>query len=263
MYNVSFPNLNLFFNLNPIAFSFGSINIHWYGIFIASAILLGLFLAGFRNGKYGITFEDVEEFVLWALPVSIIGARLYYVAFSWDMYKDDLYSILKIWNGGLAIYGGIIGAILTAFVYCKIRKIKMLDLLDYVIPFLALGQAIGRWGNFFNMEAYGIETNSFFRMEILQKSGEYISVHPTFLYEFFGLIVIFILLMVIKRKFSGEITAFYFLFYGVLRTGIEYLRADSLMIGDIKVSMLLSIVLAVLSIVFIVACRVRKKAAEK
>lgn len=260
MYNVSFPNLNLFFNLNPIAFSFGSINIHWYGIFIASAILLGLFLAGFRNGKYGITFEDVEEFVLWALPVSIIGARLYYVAFSWDMYKDDLYSILKIWNGGLAIYGGIIGAILTAFVYCKIRKIKMLDLLDYVIPFLALGQAIGRWGNFFNMEAYGIETNSFFRMEILQKSGEYISVHPTFLYEFFGLIVIFILLMVIKRKFSGEITAFYFLFYGVLRTGIEYLRADSLMIGDIKVSMLLSIVLAVLSIVFIVACRVRKKA---
>lgn len=263
MYNVSFPNLNLFFNLNPIAFSFGSINIHWYGIFIASAILLGLFLAGFRNGKYGITFEDVEEFVLWALPVSIIGARLYYVAFSWDMYKDDLYSILKIWNGGLAIYGGIIGAILTAFVYCKIRKIKMLDLLDYVIPFLALGQAIGRWGNFFNMEAYGIETNSFFRMEILQKSGEYISVHPTFLYEFFGLIVIFILLMVIKRKFSGEITAFYFLFYGVLRTGIEYLRADSLMTGDIKVSMLLSIVLAVLSIVFIVACRVRKKAVEK
>lgn len=252
MYNVSFPNLNLFFYINPIAFSIGQINIYWYGILIALAVLLGLVLAGLRNGKFGIIYNDVEEFVLWALPMSVIGARAYYVAFSWELYKDNPLSVFQIWNGGLAIYGGIIGAILTAIVFCKVKKINLLDLLDYAVPFLALGQAIGRWGNFFNMEAYGAETNSFFRMELLQKSGEYISVHPTFLYESVGLIIIFALLMLIKRKFAGQVVAEYFLLYGLLRSWIEWLRADSLMIVNLKVSMLLSIILAVSSIGFII-----------
>lgn len=263
MYNVSFPNLNLFFNINPIAFSFGTINIYWYGILIAFAVILGLTLAKFKNGKYGIYFEDVEEFVLWALPISIVFARLYYVIFSWDVYKDDLISILKVWNGGLAIYGGIIGALITAIIYCKVKKIKIFDLLDYTIPLLALGQAIGRWGNFFNREAYGVEANSFFRMELLQRSGEYISVHPTFLYEFCGLVIIFVVLNLVKRKFDGEVTALYFLLYGILRSGIEWLRADSLLIGDIKVSMVLSIIFAVFALIFIIVKNVRKREVQK
>jgi len=263
MYNVSFPNLNLYFNINPIAFSFGPINIYWYGILIASAVVLGLIFAKIRDGKFGIAFDDVEEFVLWAIPVGIIGARLYYVAFSWDLYKNDLLSIFKIWNGGLAIYGGIIGAVLTAVVFCKVKQIKILDLLDYVVPFLALGQAIGRWGNFFNREAYGAETDSFFRMEILQSTGEYISVHPTFLYESIGLLIIFTLLMLIRRKFSGQVIAEYFFLYGILRTAIEWLRVDSLMIGNIKISMILSIVLLVAASIFIIYNIFRKKDVEK
>jgi len=252
MYNVSFPNLNLYFNINPIAFSFGNINIYWYGILIATAVILGLGLAKLRDKKFGISFDDVEEFVLWTIPVSIIGARLYYVAFSWDLYKDDLLSIFKIWNGGLAIYGGIIGAVLTAIVFCKIKRINLLDLLDYSVPFLALGQAIGRWGNFFNREAYGTKTDSFFRMEVLLNNGEYISVHPTFLYESIGLLFIFALLMLIKRNFSGQVISEYFLLYGILRTGIEWLRADSLMIGNFKVSLILSVILVIFSSVFLI-----------
>lgn len=262
MYNIAFPELNLFFNINPIAFSIGNINIYWYGILIAFSILLGLGLAKLRDGKYGTRFDDVEEFILWALPVGVICARLYYVIFSWDSYKDNPISIIEIWNGGLAIYGGIIGAVFTAIVFCKIKKISFFDLTDYIVPFLALGQAIGRWGNFINREAYGALTDNVFRMEILQKSGEYISVHPTFLYESVGLIIIFLVLMLAKRKFSGQNIATYFLLYGALRTGIEWLRTDSLMIGNFKISMLLSILLAIGAILFIIYNLFRKKESE-
>lgn len=244
MYNIGFPGLGWHFNISPIAFSIGEITVYWYGIIIASAILIGLIIAKLLDGQYGVSYDNVEEFVLWAIPVSVICARIYYVAFSWNSYKYDLLSVFKIWEGGIAIYGAIIGAVITAIVYCKIKKIKLFDLLDYCVPMLALGQAIGRWGNFVNREAYGSETNSFFRMELLQKSGEYISVHPTFLYESLGLLLVFILLMLWKRKFSGEETAIYFLLYGILRAGIEWLRADSLMFYGVKVSMVLSIVLS-------------------
>lgn len=252
MYNIAFPELNLFFNINPIAFSIGNINIYWYGILIAFSILLGLGLAKLSDGKFGIRFEDVEEFILLALPIGIICARLYYVAFSWESYKNNLFSIIEVWNGGLAIYGGIIGAIITAIVFCKIRKISLLNLLDFVVPFLALGQAIGRWGNFINKEAYGVITNSFFRMELLQNNGEYISVHPTFLYESFGLLIIFVILILVKRKFAGQNVAVYFMLYGVLRACVESIRADSLMLGSFKVSMILSIVLCIISSIFII-----------
>lgn len=255
MYNVSFPNLNLYFNLNPIAFSFGSLNIYWYGVLIAFSIALGLFCLKLRDKKFGIFFDDAEEFVLWCIPIGILFARLYYVIFSWDIYRTNLWSIFEVWNGGIAIYGGIIGAIITCIVFCKIKKIKVFDLLDFVVPFLALGQAIGRWGNLFNREAYGSITDSFFRMEILKANGEYILVHPTFLYESFGLLVIFAILMLIKRKFSGQIIASYFLLYGALRTFIEYLRTDSLMIGTVKVSLVLSLVLMVSSIIFMILKR--------
>ena len=123
MYNIGFPNLGLYFNINPIAFSIGDINVYWYGIIIAVGIFLALLIAKLIDGKYGIKYETVEEFVLWALPVSIICARIYYVVFSWDSYKNDLSGVFRIWEGGLAIYGGIIGAIITAIIYCKAKNI--------------------------------------------------------------------------------------------------------------------------------------------
>lgn len=259
MYNIAFPSLGLYFNINPIAFSIGNIDVYWYGIIIATSVIVGLIIAKLLDGKYNIKYETVEEFVLWAIPVAIIFARLYYVGFSWNAYKDDLVSIFKIWNGGLAIYGGIVGAILTAFVYCNVKKIRIFDLTDYCIPLLALGQAIGRWGNFVNREAYGTYTNNFFRMELLQKSGEYISVHPTFLYESLGLLVIFIVLMIKNRKFSGEKTALYFFMYGILRAGVEWLRADSLMLFNVKVSFVLSCALSVVSLILLIIGYIRIK----
>ncbi|MBE5812667.1 MAG: prolipoprotein diacylglyceryl transferase [Clostridiales bacterium] len=240
MYNIAFPNFNIYLNINKIAFSIGDIHIYWYGIIIACAVLICLFLACKNNNKYGIKYSDIENCMLIALPLAILGARLYYVAFSWDYYKNNLSEIIKIWNGGLAIYGGILTAILVIWIYSKKKKIKVLSFLDFLAPIVPLGQAIGRWGNFVNREAYGSVTNSLFRMEILLNSGEYISVHPTFLYESLGLLVIFFFLYFTKRKYEGQKLAWYFILYGVLRFGIEYLRADSLYWGGIKISMLVS-----------------------
>lgn len=251
MYNIAFPELNLYFNINKVAFNILGKDIYWYGIIIALAIILCFFLVKKDNGKYGIKYDDIEEFVFITIPFAIIGARLYYVLFSFDDYKNNLIDIIKIWHGGLAIYGGIIAAVVSAVVYCKVKRIKLFDLLDSCAAYLALGQAIGRWGNFVNREAYGAVTDSFFRMKILDEYGKYISVHPTFLYESVGLIIIFIVLKFIKRKYSGEITLIYFAGYGLLRFFVEYLRADSLMIGDIKVSMLLSGILFLISAIIL------------
>lgn len=240
MYNIAFPNFNIYLNINKIAFSIGNIHIHWYGIIIAFAVLLCLFLAHKNNNKHGIKYLDIENCMIIALPLAIIGARLYYVAFSWDYYKNNLSEIIKIWNGGLAIYGGILTALLVIWIYCKKKKINVLSFLDFLAPLVALGQAIGRWGNFVNREAYGSITNSLFRMEILLNNGEYISVHPAFLYESIGLLSIFFLLYFTKRKYEGQKLAWYFILYGVLRFGIEYLRIDSLYLGGLKISMLVS-----------------------
>jgi len=258
VYNIAFPEFNLYFNINKVAFNVFGRNIYWYGIIIALGIAICFALAKKDDGRYGIKYITIENFALIAIPFSIVGARLYYVFFSFEEYRNNLVDIIKIWNGGLAIYGGIIAAIITAIIYAKITKVKLLDILDYCAPFLAIGQAIGRWGNFVNREAYGAVTNSFFRMEILNEYGEYISVHPTFLYESLGLIIIFIILRKLKRKFSGEITLVYFAGYGFLRFFVEYLRTDSLMIGNIKVSMLLSGILFVSSVVILRIKRTNK-----
>lgn len=240
-YNIAFPNFNIYLNINKIAFSIGSINIHWYGIIIATAILLCLFLAYKNDGKYGIKYSDIENSMIIALPLSIIGARLYYVIFSWNYYKSNLSEIVKVWNGGLAIYGGILTAILVVFIYCRNKKINVLSFLDFLAPLVTLGQAIGRWGNFVNREAYGAATDSLFKMEILLSNGKYILVHPTFLYESIGLLAIFFFLYFTKRKYVGQKVSEYFILYGILRMGIEYLRVDSLYVGSVKVSMLVSL----------------------
>ena len=260
-YNIAFPNLNLFFNINPIAFSLGKVNVYWYGILITFAIVLGLILARRRDGKYGIRYENIEDFVIWAIPISVIFARLYYVIFSWNSYKDDFSSVFKIWNGGLAIYGGIIGAVLTAIIYCKVKKIKLLDVLDYAVPFLALGQAIGRWGNFFNQEAYGSATTLEFLNKIIPfdfivegMNIDGIYYHPTFLYESLWCLLGFIILLFVRRmKYTqiGQITGFYLIWYGIGRFFIEILRTDSLMFGNIKAAQVISILMILLGFLII------------
>ena len=241
---VSFPMLNLTLNIDNIAFSLFGIDIYWYAVFIVSAVIIAMFILKKRDGLYEIKYDDILDLSIFVIPISIIFARIYYVLFNLDDYIHDPIGILEIRTGGLAIYGGIIGGIITCIIFCRYRNIKILDLLDLIAPTLALGQAIGRWGNFVNIEAYGTETTLPWRMGIYE-FGEYIEVHPTFLYESIATFILFIILIRIKekRKFSGQVTWIYFIGYGFARMIIEGLRTDSLMIGKIRVSQILSFVL--------------------
>lgn len=242
MKDIVFPGINLNLKLNSVAINIFGISIYWYAIFIVGAILIGLLLCKKDDGKYNIKFDDILTMILIVVPISILCARMYYVIFRLDYYKNNILEILNIRDGGLAIYGGIIGGAVTIFVYSRFKKINFLDLLDYIVPYLALGQAIGRWGNFFNQEAYGIETNSIFRMGIIEQ-GKYIEVHPTFLYESICNLAIFIILYLMrnKRKYKGQLTYIYLTLYGFARCFIEGIRIDSLMFGKCRVSQLLSI----------------------
>ena len=263
VYPISFPNLDLTFNINPIAISIFGINIYWYGIIIVSGILLGLYLAKKDDGLHGIKYSDVIDFVTIAVFVGILFARGYYVLFKLDYYISHPDEVIKIWNGGLAIYGGIIGGVLTCIFFCRKRKIKFLNMADYIVPFLALGQSIGRWGNFATPEAYGSLTESFLKMRIYNETTlEFISVHPTFLYESLLDFIIFIILMKTRknRKFEGQLVYLYFIIYGTGRAIIEGLRTDSLMLCGFRVSQFLSLFLAILSsVMYIFAEKCRRK----
>ena len=243
---INFEDLGLSFKVNRIAIDLWGIKIYWYGIFIVIGFVLALILCKKDDGKYNIKFDDILLLTIIALPIILICARLYYVIFNFSTYIIKPTEILNLRNGGLAIYGGIIGAIGTIAVYCKLKKINLLDTLDYLAPFLSLGQAIGRWGNFFNIEAHGTETSSILRMGIVE-NGHYIQVHPTFLYESVCTFIIFIILYKgrNKRKYSGQIMLAYFFMYGIVRSIIEGLRTDSLMLGSFRVSQVLSIVLSI------------------
>ena len=259
MNKINFEGLGLNLEINRVAFEIGSIKIYWYAIFIISSIAIALLFCKKDDGKYNIKFEQILELALFMLPISIICARLYFVIFKVDYYMQNPTEIFNIRSGGLAIYGGIIGAISTIAVYCKIKKIKILDVLDYIAPYLALGQAIGRWGNFFNGEAHGTATNSIFRMGIIE-NGKYIQVHPTFLYESICTLIIFIILFTKrnKRAYLGEISYIYFCLYGIARAIIEGLRTDSLMLGNIRISQILSIILSIIFGSILIYKKVRK-----
>lgn len=237
MREVVFPLLNLKLNINPIMFNMFGINVYWYAFLIVFSIILGIIICKKNEGKFGIKFDNILDLLIYVLPVSIICARLYYVIFSINLYWQNPLAIFNIRDGGLAIYGGIIGAVITILIYCKKKKISALDVLDYVVPCLALGQCIGRWGNFFNVEAHGEITKSIFRMGIIE-NGSYIEVHPTFLYESIGTLIIFIVLMILqrKRKFKGQITYIYLVMYSFIRALIENLRTDSLLFMNFRVS---------------------------
>ena len=257
---IKFEGLGLKFELNKIAITFFGVEIYWYAIFIVIAFILGILLCKKDNGKYNIKFDDVLELLLFVIPISIISARLYFILFRLNYYIQNPSEILDIRNGGLAIYGGIIGAILTIVLFCKKKNINILDMCDYIAPYLPLGQAIGRWGNFFNGEAHGTETNSIFRMGIME-NGNYIQVHPTFLYESICTFIIFVILFTKKnnRKYTGQLTYLYFFLYGIVRAFIEGLRTDSLMLGNFRISQILSIILSMACGSILIYKRIKNK----
>jgi len=260
---ITFPNLGLDISINPVAFSIAGKNIYWYGIIITFGIALAMFLAWRNRKKQKIDWDTIVDFVLIVIPVGIICARLYYVIFKWEYYSQNIGEILQIWNGGLAIYGAVIGGILTAFVFCKKKKINFLELCDYCSPYLALCQSIGRWGNFVNQEAYGQITNSFLKMGIYdEKIQNYIYVQPTFLYESICTFIIFAVLIKINqnKKFSGQLFFIYMILYGIARAVIEGFRSDSLYFGSIRISQLLSVLFStIFAIIYLFTAKKDKK----
>lgn len=226
-------------NINPVAFSIFGLDVMWYGILIALGVLLALFFSNKLAESENLYKGVVSDLGIYAILLGVLGARLYYVAFNLDYYSQHPGEILAIRNGGLAIYGGIITGCIVIFVFSKIKKIKFLKLLDILAPSVALAQGIGRWGNFINQEAYGRETNLPWAIEI---NGVF--VHPTFLYESIIDICIFLFLyfyMYKRKKFDGQISALYMIFYGIGRFFVEGLRTDSLYLGMFRISQLVSI----------------------
>ena len=229
----------------PRSLDLGSLSIHFYGIIIACGLLLAVLYGCKRCKEFGFSADDLTDGVLWIVPFAILCARLYYCAFEWDSYKNNPISVLYIWNGGLAIYGGVIGAALGVILFGKIKKLKVGAVLDLVALGFLIGQAMGRWGNFFNREALGAATDSFMKMGLFNKytqSWEYY--HPTFLYESVWNVAGFVLLHYLskKRQYDGQIALGYAAWYGLGRTFIEGLRMDSLYWGDFRVSQLLAAV---------------------
>lgn len=236
-----------------IAFEIFGISVYWYGVLIVLAMILAIIWCKFHNGRYGIEFDTIVDLLIFVLPIGVLCARLYYVLFSLDYYMDNPSHIFNIKDGGLAIYGGLIGGIATIIIFCKIKKIKILDITDYIAPVVALAQSIGRWGNYINIEAYGYETNGPLKMEVIE-NGILKYVHPTFLYESIATFIIFVILSKIskKRQFSGEVTYLYIILYGLIRFFIEGLRTDSLMLLNFRISQILSLLLfIVFSIILI------------
>lgn len=238
---------------NPIALQIGSLTVRWYGVLIASALVIGLLIAAKRADHAGIARDDIYDFFIVMVPSIIVGARLWYVIFQWDYYSRFPGDIIKIWNGGLAIHGGIIAGLIAGALFCKARKLSFLKLADVLIPALPLGQAIGRWGNFFNQEAYGRQTDLPWAITVHDPILGWIHVHPTFLYEsVWDLCVFLILLFVIERKVKktdGELLFSYFILYSIGRFFIESLRTDSLMFFGLRTAQLVSLALIAAGIV--------------
>ena len=239
---ISFPALG--FSWDPArSFSIGPLTINFYGLIIAIGLMLAVVYGCKRAKQFGMSVDDLTDGVLFIVPFAIVCARLYYCIFSWKDYVDDPISILYIWKGGLAIYGGVIGAGIGIVVFSLVKKIKVGAVLDITSLGFLIGQSIGRWGNFFNREAFGAETDSFLRMGLTHKiTGQITYYHPTFLYESVWNAAGFVLLHFLskKRKFDGQIVLGYLAWYGLGRTFIEGLRLDSLYWGDFRVSQLLA-----------------------
>ncbi len=263
---VSFPGLGITVNIDQVAFSIFGIEIYWYGLLISLGMVLCVVLGMLHSKKNKFSSDLVFDVILVSLPCAIVGARLYYVLSEWEMYSGDLIKIFDTRSGGLAVYGGILGAFIGTLIMCKIRKIPFSAVVDFCVVYIPLGQAIGRWGNFFNQECFGTtttlpwgmkssEVESYLRLYFPDLDST-MAVHPTFFYEFLATITIFFILLYVRKysKHAFESMAVYMILYGVARFFIEGLRTDSLYIGDtgIRTSQLFSAVLVVSGVIYLV-----------
>lgn len=283
--DIAFPHLGIYLEDVPKTFSILGLDIAFYGLIIGVGVLLGIFMAAYMAKRTGQDPDVYWDFTIYAVIFSVVGARLYYVVFEWEHYKDDLLSILNTRNGGMAIYGAVIGAVLTLSVYCKVKKTNPLLMADTAAPGLILGQIIGRWGNFMNREAFGGYTDNLLAMRLpidavrsheitdeiaanIAEGTNYIQVHPTFLYESLwnSLIFVLMLLWTKRKKFHGEVCLLYFAGYGLGRFLIEGLRTDQLLIPGttIAVSQVLSLCLLLFAVTadIVVKCKIHRKTEE-
>ena len=267
---ISFPGLGIF-GLNPPAyFSVFGHRIYFYGVLFALGFTLGILYCARRSKDFGLKSDDFYDMVILLIPLSILCARIYYVLFRLDDFIGrPLISYFAVWEGGIAIYGGIIGGILAIWLTTRRKKLPFLAMLDLTVFGVLIGQIIGRWGNFMNREAFGAQTEVFCRMGLTDPSGHTIYVHPTFLYESLWNLALFIGLWLWvrkgKRKYDGQMSLLYLFFYGLGRAWIEGLRTDSLYIGHtgIRVSQALSLVLVLCAGVLLLWQRRRQHPAEK
>jgi len=269
IFHVSFPGMGIEnITINRVAFSFFGIEVYWYGMLISIAVVLGLFILHRMAGRFGINPDIVLDTVILLVPVMIVAARLYYVVFSFDEFKGNIWSVFNLRTGGLAFYGGVIGGVLAVFIISKVKKVSFSRLADLFVVVLPLSQGIGRWGNFFNQEAFGSGTTLPWGM-VSEGTKSYLTqlghvnpstpVHPTFLYEFIANIIIFVILYFVheKSKRPFETLMVYLMSYGLVRYFVESIRTDSLYIGNsqIRVSMLLSGIMVAFGLVCLVIIR--------
>lgn len=275
--DIAFPNLGIYLHNVPKSFSVFGFQIALYGVIIGIGVLCGVLMAAHVAKKEGIDPDLIWDFAIYAIIFSIIGARLYYVIFEWDMYRENPLSILNLRNGGLAIYGAVIASFITLFVYTRVKKVSFLQMVDVCVPGLILGQAIGRWGNFTNREVFGGYTDNLVAMRLpelavrarditpdieahIVEGTNYIQVHPTFLYEcLWNLMILCIMLVYQKhKKFNGEIWLIYLGGYGLGRFWIEGIRTDQLYImgTTIPVSQLIAIVCVAVAVVADIIVRI-------
>lgn len=278
--DIAFPNLGIYLKNVPQAFYIGGFRIALYGCMIAIGMLCGILMATHIAKKTGQSPDTYWDISVWLIVFSLIGARIYYVIFFWDAYKDNLLQVFNFRAGGLAIYGGVIGGILTAYVYCVVKRLYLPEILDTAVFGLLVGQIIGRWGNFFNREVFGGYSDGLLAMRLpvaavrarditaeleakIPEGANYIQVHPTFLYEgMWNLGVLILLLLFLKhRKFKGEMFLLYLAGYGIGRAWIEAIRTDQLYITgtNIPINLVMGVTMAAISIVAIIGIRLRQK----
>ena len=279
--DINFPNLHIYLSNVGKSIDVFGFTIAYYGVMIAIGMLLAVWLILNRAKKAGVSEDAALDVCIYTILLGVVCARIYYVIFAWDVYKDSLLSVFNLREGGLAIYGGIIGGMITCILMCKRKKIPFLKFADIVVPGVLVGQVMGRWGNFFNREAFGQYTDGLFAMELplnavrsmdditqeMMAHGRmvgdvmYVQVHPTFLYESVWnlILLIFLLLYTEHKKFDGQLFCFYFFFYGMGRFWIEGLRTDQLKLWntDVPVSQALAVALMIVSAVIYVVLQKR------
>lgn len=256
--------------MSQIAFTIGSFSIYWYSLCILMAFLTGFLLAQKELKRHkNIPENFLYDYFFFLVPIVIVGARLYYVIFEWGYYKENLLEIFKVWNGGLAIHGGVIAGIIYTYIYTKKKNINTIRFMDIASASLVLGQAIGRWGNFFNQEAYGpiveMSTLKNYHIPKFIINGMFIDGnyhHPTFFYESLTCLICFIIILLLRKLYKnlkvGTCCGIYFIIYGVERFFVEALRQDSLMLGSIKVAQLVSLLMVITGIAFIIISLIKK-----